>query len=201
MMTKNFIHGMSRAYDERMPILSMLVAASLTVPSVRIALAFSPRGAMPPLVERAAVAEAAAIWAPYGVSIAAVDPAGRGTDATVLLTVIVSLSSVSPQAPWQVPLGAVEFAANGTPRPVIRLFVDRVIRLLEGAQQTGAPPAAWPPLMRAQVVGRAIGRVLAHEIGHVVLRSQEHARSGLMRGVQRSDELVEPSRHQYRLRD
>src|SRR5213592_1720742 len=54
MMTKNFIHGMSGAYDERMPILSMLVAASLTVPSVRIALAFSPRGAMPPLVARAA---------------------------------------------------------------------------------------------------------------------------------------------------
>jgi hypothetical protein len=41
-------------------------------------------------------------------------------------------------------------------------------------------------------------RVLAHEIGHVLLRSKQHAGRGLMRAVQRADELVDPARNRYR---
>ena len=56
-------------------------------------------------------------------------------------------------------------------------------------------------MIREQVVGRAIGRVIAHEIGHVLLRTTGHAPHGLMRAVQRADELVDPARTRYRLPD
>jgi hypothetical protein len=53
--------------------------------------------------------------------------------------------------------------------------------------------------LRDQVFGRVLGRVLAHEIGHYVLRSPRHAVDGLMRSVQLADDLVAPSRHRFAL--
>jgi hypothetical protein len=40
----------------------------------------------------------------------------------------------------------------------------------------------WSPRERAEF-GRALGRVVAHEIVHAILRTQEHAHSGLMAAV------------------
>lgn len=44
-----------------------------------------------------------------------------------------------------------------------------------------------------------LGRVLAHEIGHYVLRSPQHAADGLMRSLQLADDLVAPSRQRLSL--
>ena len=48
-------------------------------------------------------------------------------------------------------------------------------------------------------VGRALGRVLAHEIGHVLLDGSGHRRSGLMRASFVPSELVDYRRRAYRL--
>ena len=80
------------------------------------------------------------------------------------------------------------------------MFVDRIVRMLEGAQLWSVPAWQWPRVIREQAVGRAIGRVIAHEIGHVLLRSRRHAAHGLMRAVQRPDELIDPARTRYQLR-
>ena len=48
----------------------------------------------------------------------------------------------------------------------------------------------WPPALRDRVLGRIVGRVLAHEIGHFVLRSPRHASRGLMRPIQYVAELI-----------
>ena len=42
------------------------------------------------------------------------------------------------------------------------------------------PLAAWPPAFSDRYVPRVLGRGLAHEIGHVVLGSRVHTRTGLM---------------------
>jgi hypothetical protein len=73
--------------------------------------------------------------------------------------------------------------------------------MIEEARLWHIPPGEWPRTIREQIVGRAIGRVIAHEIGHVVLRTSGHAPHGLMRAVQRADELVDPARTRYRLPD
>lgn len=49
------------------------------------------------------------------------------------------------------------------------------------------------------MIARVLGRVLAHEIGHYVLRSPGHAPSGLMRAVQTASELGEIAPVRYQL--
>ena len=63
----------------------------------------------------------------------------------------------------------------------------------------GAEEWQWPRLLREQIMGRILGRVLAHEIGHYVLGDPRHTVAGLMRSIQRSDELAEPSRAGFTL--
>ena len=48
-------------------------------------------------------------------------------------------------------------------------------------------------LVRDHELARALGRVLAHEIGHVLLGALYHDRAGLMRAAFRPDELAEPN--------
>jgi hypothetical protein len=50
-------------------------------------------------------------------------------------------------------------------------------------------------------VGRALGRVLAHEIGHVILAVRCHERRGLMRPVFLATDLVTYNRQSYGLSD
>ncbi len=38
----------------------------------------------------------------------------------------------------------------------------------------------WPTSTWTELVPRVLGRALAHEIGHYVLQSRDHARTGLM---------------------
>ena len=182
-----------------MSILLMVVAAYTLVPPVRIALVFAPPRALPPAVERAAVAEAAAIWRPHGVAIASIDPSGAPAEVAEL-TVVIGTSPRSGSVPPDA-LGAVEFASDGTPGRVITIFPDRVKRLLDDARLADLPLSQWPPKARDSMIGRALGRIIAHEIGHIVLRSKRHARSGLMSAVYRRDDLVAPARGLYRLRN
>ncbi|HET9268537.1 MAG TPA: hypothetical protein VFO31_10250, partial [Vicinamibacterales bacterium] len=48
-------------------------------------------------------------------------------------------------------------------------------------------------------LARALGRVLAHEIGHVLLAARGHGRSGLMRATFRAEELAGRDRRPFRL--
>lgn len=48
-------------------------------------------------------------------------------------------------------------------------------------------------------VGRALGRVLAHEVGHVLLAVRDHQTRGLMRPTFGAKDLLEPQRRFYTL--
>jgi hypothetical protein len=50
-------------------------------------------------------------------------------------------------------------------------------------------------------VARALGRAAAHELGHYLLASREHARRGLMRARFNADELVSDYGAAFRLED
>jgi hypothetical protein len=63
----------------------------------------------------------------------------------------------------------------------------------------GTHASRWPARLRDQIVGRAVGRALAHEIGHFVLRSPHHGKAGLMRAEQRASALVSPDRKPFGL--
>ena len=77
------------------------------------------------------------------------------------------------------------------------MFLTDIERLIAvGARSLGLSEWHWPETMREEIVGRVLGRVLAHEIGHYVLRSPQHAANGLMRPLQlaeRSGRAVTPA--------
>jgi len=50
--------------------------------------------------------------------------------------------------------------------------------------------SAWQDLL----LSRALGRALAHELGHYLLNSRAHAPNGLMRAIRPSSEFFSSSR-------
>lgn len=180
---------------------SIVVAAALAVSPVHVTLVFAPDHPVPAAVQRAAIAEAAAIWSPYHVAVTGAEPLNADRHDDLTLTVVMNPAPATIDPMWRAPLGAVDFDQAGAPLHIVTVFIVRLVTMIEEARLWQVPAWAWPRMIREQVVGRAIGRVIAHEIGHVLLRTKDHAPHGLMRAIQRTDELVDPARNRYRLPD
>ena len=170
-----------------------------TAPHVRIALAIDPR--LPAPVSRHAVAEAAAIWAPYGVHISSIDaaaPCGVLDAVDTVLAVRLAGRGGRP-AVWSSPFGSIRFLPDGRPEPAILVHDEAITTLaLKEVVVNGAREGQWPRALRDQVYGRIVGRVIAHEIGHWLL-SRDHSPEGLMRGAQNRQELASPGREGFTL--
>jgi hypothetical protein len=169
----------------------------LIVLALHVALAFQDPVPIDATVVRKAVAEAAAIWVPYGFALDTADGCGRSAAETLLLTIGIAGTAMPGRPP--IVLGAIVFGPDGTPKPRITLFLDEALRFVAGARVLRAEEWQWPRLLREQILGRILGRVLAHEVGHYVLGDRRHTGAGLMRSIQRSDELAAPSRAGFTL--
>ena len=154
---------------------------------LHISLAFPPATPLSPAVRAAAVAEAAAIWAPRGVLVDSGEPFSP-----MVLTVVTAPPAAARGA--YAPLAAIVFLPDGTPEPRILVYLSAILRLLSSARFLGLEETHWPPGLRETIVGRVVGRVVAHEIGHYVMRSRLHTEDGLMRSFQRADDLAGPAR-------
>jgi hypothetical protein len=173
----------------------------------RLRLVVDAEQTVDPAVRAHAIGEATRIWHQYGVSLVTDDAAGctDASDAVLRVTIGLGRDSTSGDAG----LGAIEFASDGTPGSAIVLNYDAVTRIATSAPVMGLHPALWPAGLRDEIIARALGRALAHEIGHYLLRSPLHARSGLMKARQqgaalgspndRPFELTEPDRARLRL--
>ena len=75
---------------------------------------------------------------------------------------------------------------DGKVLPIADILCDSVQNLV-GRDLKTAPPGA-----RDQLLGRALGRVAAHELYHILAGTTDHARRGLSRPEQRSNELLAP---------
>ncbi len=166
---------------------------------LHITLALPPTPAVPPATLRAAAAEAAALWVRYGVAIDAAPCDSVSDEGIVLILVPVTMPRTGlPAAGWRGALAAISFAADGMPEPRITLFLSDFLGFVATTRMFGQPESQWPRSLREQLVGRVLGRVLAHEI-HFVLRMPRHTAAGLMRSLQFADELVGPSRRAFTL--
>ena len=87
------------------------------------------------------------------------------------------------------PLGAIGFSPEGEPGNVITIDDEDLIRFSRHLGAITSPEPEWPSGKIEQVTGRVLGRVLAHELGHFLLRSPSHATSGLMRSAQSAPDL------------
>jgi hypothetical protein len=158
-----------------------------------------PRAGLTGSAYNTAIAEAAAIWSPHRIVIrpatAALPPAAD----TIVIRVVVRRRPASTGTQWRGPLAAVQFDRSGTPLAEIALYLPDLVEMIEHANIPGSGADPSPTILRERAIGRAVGRVLAHELGHYLLRSRTHAVSGLMRAVQNAADLVAAGREAFAL--
>jgi hypothetical protein len=158
----------------------------------RVHLAFDSIDGTVTTIQAAAVAEAAELWKPYGVLV----HAGGSDNCDTRLTV----TTLADRAPARGgDLGSIRFGADGIPDPHIVLHYPAVVQLAMGTTAFGTAAREWPLRVQEEVIARAVGRTLAHEIGHYLLQWPHHASAGLMRSRQGAAALASPDRARFAL--
>jgi hypothetical protein len=148
-----------------------------------------------PSVLAGAIREASAIWAPYGVSVERPTRTGGETGAGGTTVVPVTLESARAGgrlAAHATPLGWTGFLRSEQPMMKISIFYDAIALAVSGGVLFGVRDVQ-SAILQQRLMARVMGRTIAHEVGHVVLRSAGHATSGLMRAAQSVAELQHPS--------
>jgi hypothetical protein len=160
-------------------------------PSTRLRLIVDAAGVLSPVIRANLISEASRIWSKEHVSLVTEDDGHcLATDPeTVAVRIDVGNDTQSGDAG----LGAIRFSPDGRPESVIALNLDSVVRIATSAPVMGVHPALWPAGLRQEIIARALGRALAHEIGHYLLRSPHHTSSGLMQARYKGSAIGNPS--------
>jgi hypothetical protein len=95
------------------------------------------------------------------------------------------------------PLGWITFSPSGAPAPLLHLSHRNATLLVDMAAAYRDRPASYKEILMA----RALGRALAHELGHYLTASKRHSPSGLMKGRRLVDEFFSPTRSGFELGD
>jgi hypothetical protein len=96
-------------------------------------------------------------------------------------------------------LGWIEFLAPGRPRHVVTVSTAVAVQLMNEGVWGDRPLKDLPRRIRERFLQRALGRGIAHEIGHYLLRSSVHASRGLMRDRLNAAEIMERAPDDIRL--
>lgn len=139
------------------------------------------------------------IWRPYGIAVVWQRAWWNDTDGPqpVLFVHIVDtparVDNAEHTLAWLV-------FADGRPLPYARVSLPAAMRRVATASLfEGKSLADAPREVQRQALGRVIGRALAHEIGHFLLGSTEHASVGLMARMIEGPLLVHPGRGYFTL--
>ncbi len=161
------------------------MAAYLTL-VIHVALWFDP-SIRSPIVRTTAIAEAAAVWRDYGIVL----DFGDRAEASLCMAGFVSRARVRASGPGAV-LGTTLVGPDSDEHaPPIRINFDLV-------DAVAYPRASTSPTLHEYAVGTAIGRVLAHEIGHILLGPPGyHDARGLMRSNFLADDFLPWDRTRY----
>ncbi len=134
--------------------------------------------------------EATGVWASEGVRFCW---RGDGPCSPVWATLYVRVVREAPVAPDATPghaLGWMGFSERSGPGSLVLLSERWVVQLL-GRAERGARALAELPGMVRRLLPRALGRALAHELGHYLLGRREHSASGVMRAAFRPEDLAD----------
>jgi hypothetical protein len=145
-----------------------------------VCLVVSPGVALDDRERAAMLVETQTIWQPHGVAVSA----GEADTCDRLLQVKSDADARTEDLTHDSALGWVPFVA-GRARRVVFLRVSRAESLI-GAMSPGTRPEALTRLL----VARFLGRILAHELGHVLLNSTRHQPKGLMRAQYRARDVL-----------
>jgi hypothetical protein len=180
-------------------------AAATDVPPMIVTIV--PAVDLSPQLLKAVLAEAAAIWRPGGVSFVwrhaprAVSPARLGDPApympSTLRITIGDDHGVGQEG--RLPLGWVVFNEGSVPVPEIYLSLANAKAMMEAARGVIGIVDQMPVAQRETLLSRAMGRALAHELGHYLLASKLHTPRGLMKASLTAVELFTPNGGLFRI--
>jgi hypothetical protein len=184
------VHAIGRTASAR-----DLKATSCAVPPrLRVEIVFDGPP-VSPMIEASAMKEVARIWAQYGVAVSTIETGRCAGVGVIGLTVTFTASPDPP--PESGALGSIRFT-DGVPEPAITMYPDAVAAIVASMRVT-RDDLYSQPAYHVQMLGRVLGRALAHEIGHYLLRSRIHSPTGLMRALQPASDLVAPDGRRFRL--
>jgi len=151
----------------------------------------APRNVTDSLVTRIC-AEAGAIWQPAGVAFEChrIRSEQDANGWSLKVTIDEQDARLEPDRA----LGWIPFTADGPERSIYlsQAYAEDLVR-----ETPGLPNVTVAS--HEILIGRALGRALAHEMGHYLLRSKVHTPRGLMRATRAGDEFLVPSRDGFEL--
>ena len=101
-------------------------------------------------------------------------------------------NETKPSREGSLPLGWITFDDAETPEQEIYLSYASVGQLMDAARGVVGVVDQMPLTQREILSARALGRVLAHELGHYLLASKIHTKRGLMKASRTAGELFAP---------
>jgi hypothetical protein len=145
--------------------------------------------------------EAVSIWKTSGVTVRwtlDVNPAIPGDVPSDVQVVVLPTPAAGTGISDRRPLAAIQFV-NGAPTTRISAFPREAERLLSGVYLDDRLLAHRPSALRDRMLGRVLGRAVAHEVGHFLFRTSHHTERGLMRANHRTDDLIGMSRGPFQV--
>ncbi len=140
---------------------------------LRVTVRLTAADDLPALARAGLIAEAEAIWHRAGVQLRWA-PAIAHDPTRPTLRVLVMRREASAVADHTWPVGELIRAQDGVPFAVVSTTAAR--RVVEALGQRHEPQA-----LTDRRLGVVLGRAVAHELGHYLLATRDHAASGLMR--------------------
>ena len=160
------------------------------LPTVTISVHSAP--AISPVIIDRTLEEASAIWRPTGVTFkwqkAAAVQAEADPPQPTRPRVLIDDSRGTPRGA-SAPMGWVKFV-DDEPDGDIHISHANAERFVLSVGGVGGSARRMTPAERFLLLGRTLGRALAHELGHYVLKSKEHTTNGLMKGRHSIQEFI-----------
>lgn len=182
-----------------LPMAGGIPAARCAPASLRIVrLLVVDRAGVAPRVLAAATGESTAIWAQAGVRLEwmlpplAFDRMDGDTVVVVIRSAFVGPPTPRLPQPWGAAhgaLGRVHFGVDDRPANMIEVSFDAIASLVLEGSQFDRPIVRLPVANQTAFIGRGLGRVVAHELGHW-LAGRGHAPSGVMKARFAASDLV-----------
>lgn len=169
------------------------------LPSVTIGVHSAP--AISPVIIDRTLEEASAIWRPTGVTFkwqkATPVQAEANPPRPTRPRVLIDDKRGTPRGAAS-PMGWVNFV-DDEPDGDIHISHANAERFILTVGGIDGSARRMTPAERFLLVGRTLGRALAHEIGHYLLKSREHTTNGLMKGRRTVQEFIDNERRGFEI--
>jgi hypothetical protein len=164
-------------------------------PTITVCLTLSEGLVIDAALKTAILSEVDNVWRPLGVGVTVRDESATRCDRPILVK---HDREARPEdgGGGETAIAWVPFIA-GRARPLVFVRLDRA-RMLIDAFSPGSV-GIRPPGLSDQFLAKLLGRSLAHELGHILLNSRGHERSGLMRARYHAHDMLRDIPSDYAL--